>query len=285
MHDMIRGLVRGLRSLARTPIFTLTMTGTLALGIGGTTAAFSPVHSVMLRPLPYPEASELVRIANQVQARDWGSSAADYLALKEQQTLFHGVAAVEWRNATFVSDAKTERILVHSATPGLLPLLGVSTAYGRTFTEEEGLPGTPTVALVSWGFWNRELGGDPTAVGGSIRLDGVEVPVVGIFPRDWGPLLEDVEVLVPLELEPPTRKGPFFLEVFGRLAEGAGAGLALAVLGIRLAAASGSTFFPRTGEVGLTGPVLVFFAVASAASLVLFGLLPALRGSRPQFTL
>jgi predicted permease len=369
------------------------MIGTLALGIGGTTAVFSLVHGVMIRPLPYPEASELVRIASHVQGRDLWFSAADYLALEEQQTLFEGVAAVEWHSATFASDEKTERMLVHSATPGFLPLLGVSPVYGRTFTEEEGLSGTPASAIVSWGFWNRELGGDPTAVGGSIRLDGVDIPVVGILPRDWGPLLEDAEVLVPLKLEPPTRRGPFFLAVFGRLADdahaaaatteleainerifplwqdswpdqestwsltglkeyvlgdvgpsllvllsaalfvflmvctngtslilarlsdrrrelalraalgaskriltlhllsesatlvtlGAGAGLVVAVFGISLAATAGSTFFPRTGELGLTGPVTLFFALATVGSLALFGLLPALRGSHSQF--
>lgn len=134
MGDMIRGLLGGLRGLARTPMFAVTMIGTLALGIGGATAVFSLVHGVLLRSLPYPEASELVRISNHARGRDLWFSAADYLALEEQQTLFEGVAAMEWHRATFASDERTEGILVHSVTPGSFPLLGISPVFGRTFT-------------------------------------------------------------------------------------------------------------------------------------------------------
>jgi predicted permease len=391
MHSMIRGVLGGFRSLSRTPMFALTMIGTMALGIGGMTAVFGVVHGVMLQALPYHEPSELVRLSNRAQGRDLWFSAADYFALEEQRTLFEGVAAMEWHRATFTSDENTEAMLVHSVTPGFFPLLGIDPVHGRTFTEEEGLPGTQPSALVSWGFWNRELGGDPAAVGGSIRLDGVTVPVVGVLPRNSGPLLEDLEILLPLKLEPPTRRGPFFLVAFGRLAEGvgaaaataeleaihermvtlwrgspdqgatwamtglkdyvlgdlrppllvllgaalfvlimvcsngasltlarlwdrrqelavraalgasrrnlaghllaesviiailgAGAGLVFAGFGIRLAVTAGSTILPRTGEVGLSSPVLLFFALTSVGSLALFGLLPALQGSRSE---
>jgi predicted permease len=391
MHSMIRGILGGFRGLSRTPMFALTMVGTLAIGIGGMTAVVSVVHGVMLQALPYHEPSELVRLSNRIQGRDLWFSAADYFALEEQRTLFEGVAAMEWHRATFTSDEKNEAMLVHSVTPGFFPLLGIEPVHGRTFTEEEGLPGTQPSALVSWGFWNRELGGDPAAVGSSIRLDGVAVPVVGVLPRNSGPLLEDLEILVPLKLEPPTRRGPFFLVAFGRLAGGveaaaataeleaihqrmvtlwrnspdrgatwamrglkdyvlgdlrtpllvllgaaffvllmvstngtsltlarlwdrrqelavraalgasrrnlvrhlltesviiailgAGAGLVFAAFGIRLAVTAGSAFLPRTGEVGLTGPVLLLFALTSVGSLALFGLLPALQGSRTE---
>ncbi|MFG1691418.1 ABC transporter permease [Gemmatimonadota bacterium] len=389
MYNMIRELRSSLRGLARTPIFALTIIATLAIGIGGATAVFSVINAVLLEPLPYPESSELVRISNHARGQDWVFSVADYLALEEQQTRFEGVAAMAWNRATYASGEATERMLVHSATPSFFSLLDLRPEYGRTFTAEEGEPGAPSSALVSWGFWNREMDGDPAALGRTIRLDGQDVTVIGVLPRRAGPLLADAEVVTALQLAPPARKGPFFLVALGRLGEGvapasaaaelrtinerifplwqdswpdqettwamtglkeyvvgdvgatllivlgaatfvllmvcvnsaslllarlmdrrrelavrtalgatrgqlmrhlltesallsivgAGAGLLVTVSGIRLVTAFGADFIPRTNEVGLTGPVLLFFAVAATASLVLFGLFPSLRGT------
>jgi predicted permease len=389
MPDLIREIRSSLRGLARAPIFALTIMATLALGIGGTTAVFSVVNAVLLQPLPYPESEELFRISNHARGSDWVFSAVDYLALEEQTTQFEEVAAIEWHGATYSSAEVTERMLVHSVTPSFFSLLDIRPEYGRTFSEEEGEPGSPPVALVGWGFWNRELDGDPAAVGQAIRLDGEEVTVVGVLPREAGPFLTDAEVVVALQLEPPSRKGPFFLVAVGRLGEGAnpsaaaaelrtinerifplwqdswpdqettwamtglkeyvvgdvgtsllvilgaatfvllmvcanaaslllarlidrrrelavraalgasrgrlmghlltesvllallggGIGLFVTLAGIRLVATLGADFIPRTNEVGITPPVLFFFAVVASASLVLFGLLPSLRGT------
>jgi predicted permease len=357
------------------------------LGIGGTTAVFSVVHAVLLNPLPYPEPEDLVRISNSSQGHQWVFSVADYLELEEEQTQFAGVAAMDWTRATYSTDTGSDRMLVHSATPGLFPLLGVPPVHGRAFLEEEAEPGVPSVAVLGWDFWNREFGGDPGRLGETIHLDGREIPVVGVLPARVGPTLENADIILPLQLEPPPRKGPFFLVVLGRLGEGVDSevasaelatinerifpiwkdswtdqestwtmrnlkdyevgdvgsallvvlgaavfvllmvcanaaslllarildrrrelavrtalgasrrnlvshlvlesgllvmlgslgGLGLAVLGIRLAGTLGAPFIPRASEVGLTGPVLIFSLTLSAACLVLFGLLPALK--------
>jgi len=385
----ISGLRARLRSLIKAPVFVVAIVGTLALGIGGTTAVFGVVHAVLLSPLPYPESHELVRIFNSSRGHQWSFSVADYLALEEQQTRFESVAALDWRRATYTNEAGSNRMLVHEATPSLLPLLGVRPAHGRVFLEGEGEPGAPVVALLGWEFWHREFGGDPSRLGEGVRVDGREIPIVGVLPARVGPTLEDAEIILPLQLEPPPRKGPFFLVTLGRLGGGVdqavasaelaainerifpvwqdswsdqettwvmadlkdvvvgdvaptlivilgaavfvllmvcanaaslllarildrrrelavraalGAsrgsvvsllatesgillllgslgGLGLAILGIRLATTMGAPFIPRVSEVGLTAPVLLFLLFLSAGSLVLFGVLPALKAS------
>lgn len=383
----IAGLRLPLRSLARAPVYVGSIVGTLALGIGGITTVFSVVHAVLLSPLPYPEPGELVQISTSSRGNQWPLSAADYLAIEEQQTRFEGVAAMAWTRATYSTDSGSDRMLVHSVTPGLFPLLGVQPAEGRVFLEEERKPGAPVVAVLGWGFWSREFGGDPSRLGEPVRVDGVEVPVVGVLPARVGPSLEDADIILPLQVAPPQRKGPFFLEALGRLGEGVApeaasaelrainerifplwkdswpdqeatwamtdlktrvvgdvgttlvvilgaaafvlimvcanaaslllarivdrrrelavraalgasrenlvaqllaesgllvvlgslGGLGLAGLGIHLTTTLGAPFLPRTSEVGLTGPVLFFSLAMAVTSLVLFGLLPALR--------
>ena len=376
-----------LRGLARAPVFVGSIVGTLALGIGGITMVFSVVHAVLLNPLPYPESQELVQISSSSKGQQWPLSAADYLAIEEQQTRFEAVAAMAWTRATYSTDSGSDRMLVQTVTPGLFPLLGIQPAHGRAFLEEEGNPGAPAVAVLGWEFWSREFGGDPSRLGETVRLDGQEVPVVGVLPAQVGPSLEDAEIILPLQLAPPQRKGPFFLDAFGRLGEGVApeaastelaainerifpiwkdswpdqeatwamtdlktrvvgdigtslmvvlgaaafvlimvcanaaslllarildrrrelavraalgasrknlvgqlvaesgllvvlgsiGGLGLATVGIRLTTTLGAPFIPRTSEVGLTGPVLLFFLAMAVASLVLFGVLPSLK--------
>jgi hypothetical protein len=200
-----------LKGLARTPVYVGSIVGTLALGIGGITTVFSVVHAVLLNPLPYPDSQDLVQISTSSQGREWPLSAADYLAIEEQQTRFDGVGAMSWARATYSNDSGSDRMLVHSVTPGLFPLLGIQPALGRVFLEEEGKPGAPGAAVLGWEFWSREFGGDTNRLGESIRIDGVELPVIGVLPAQVGPSLEDADVLLPLQLAPPQRKGPFFL--------------------------------------------------------------------------
>ncbi len=383
----VTGLRAHLRGLVRAPVFVGSIVGTLALGIGGTTAVFSVVHGVLLKPLPYPESEELVRISNSSKGHQWVFSVADYLALEEQQTHFESVAALQWTRANYSTDTGSDRMLVHSATPGLFPLLGVRPVHGRSFLEEEGIPGAASGAVLGWNFWNREFGGDPNRLGESVRIDGQEIPVVGVLPARVGPTLEDADIILPLQLAPPARKGPFSLVVLGRLGEGVDSdlaaaelsainerifpiwkdswpdqesiwvlnnlkeyvvgdigtsllvvlgasvfvllmvcanaaslllarildrrrelavraalgasrgrlvahlftesgflvilgslgGMGLATVGIRLTTTLGAPFIPRTSEVGLTGPVLLFSLLLCAGCLVLFGLLPALK--------
>lgn len=221
LGGMRRQIGHSVRGLVAAPAFATTAVVTLALGIGAPVALFSVVHGVLLRAMPYPEPDRLVWIFTDAPPNRWNFSAADYLALEERNTTLASFGAWTPQRVTYNDDDGADRILAYAVTPGFLPTLGVEPALGRTFSTEEGKPGAAPVAIVSHEFWQTRLGGDRGVVGSSIRLNGQPYQVIGILPPDVGPLAGSrVDVWPAMQVEPPTRKGPFFLKVVGRLAPG-----------------------------------------------------------------
>jgi predicted permease len=208
------------RGWLRSPVLAATIVLTVGLGLGASTAMFAVVRVVVLDPVPYPGADRLVRIYHAINGNRWTLSVADYLAIEAQQTRFDEVAAYGTSERTFTSRGAAERVRVRSVTAGWFDLLGARAVQGRTFLEADGVLGAPAVAVVSWGFWQRALGGRASPVGRTIRLDGEDFMVVGVLPRDVGPLEERFEVFTALQFEPPTRRGPFWLQVVGRMRAG-----------------------------------------------------------------
>jgi putative ABC transport system permease protein len=219
-----------LRGWGRSPVLAATIVLTFGLGLGASTAMYAVVRAVVLDPLPYEGGDRLLRIYHAVGANRWNLSVADFTAIAAQQTRFDGVAAYTTGERTLVSDDVVERVRVRGVTTGFFELLGERAQTGRTFVAADGVPGAPRTAVVSWGFWQRSLGGAATAVGRSIRLDGQDHVVIGVLPRAVGPLEERFEVFPALQLEPPTRKGPFLFQVVGRLRTGTDTAAAAAEL-------------------------------------------------------
>jgi putative ABC transport system permease protein len=223
-RDTLPGLLRearlAARRLARTPVFTATVVTTLAMGLGGTTAVYSLVHGVLIEPLPYPEPDRLVRIHTAKAEDEWGFSMADYVALVKQQKSFVEVAAFDPNPLTYTTRDGAERIASHSVTPSFFTLLGIVPIRGRTFDDAESMPDAPALAVVSWGFWQSRLGGSPDVVGSVLQLDDTPHEVVGVLPREVGPIENGRDVLTNLRVEQPSRKGPVFLTVIGRVAPG-----------------------------------------------------------------
>ena len=221
LRTLSRDLRHSLRSLMRTPMLTATIVLTVGLGIGATTAIFSVIDAVLIRPLPYSNPGDLVRIYTDQPPNRWPFSVADYLALEEQQTSFRGIAAYWNATMTFTRDDVAERVQGSSVTWNYLSLLGINPIVGRQFNEADGVPGAERVALVSHGFWTRHLARDHAAIGRPIRLNGNDFTVVGVLPRDPGPLEYQREFFITEPLQTPPRKGPFFMRVVGRLHENA----------------------------------------------------------------
>lgn len=221
MHGLLKDLRSSLRSLIKTPDLTTTIVLTVGLGIAGTATVFSAVYAVLLKPLPYPEPGRLVRIYSDHPPHRWPLSVVDYNAIREQQTHFRQIAAYWNTTLTFHQHDLAEGIEAQMVTPGYFSLLGLRPLLGRGFVDGDAVPGTAPAAVVSHRFWRRRLGADPAALGQPISLDGRDYTVVGVLPPDTGPLQEGREVFAVLQLEPPQRKGPFFLRVLGRLAPGA----------------------------------------------------------------
>jgi putative ABC transport system permease protein len=218
----LRNLRHATRALRRAPALSTSIILTIGLGIGGCTAIFAVVDALLIRPLPYPDADRLVWIHTDAPPNQWPFSVADYQALVEQQTTFEKVAAYRRGVVTFTSADVADRIDVGRVTPGFFSLMGIDLASGREALEADAVPGSDRTAVVTAGFASRHLSvtGPATraALGQSITLDGVDYRVVGVLPDDHGPLGRTADVFPTLQLEPPPRKGPFFLSVFGRLA-------------------------------------------------------------------
>jgi len=217
VRSLARDVRFAVRGFARARLLAATVVLTVGLGVGASVAMLAVVNAVLVRPLPYPAPDRLVRIYHALDGNRWPLSVADWDAIREQQTSFASLAAYRPDALTLVRGAEAERVRAKRVTPGYFGVLGVAPAVGRGIEPEEGEPGGPRSVVLSWRLWQRSFGGDPAILGAPIRLDGVEYVVVGILPSASGPLDATYDVFPVLQLDPPVRKGPFFLTLVGRL--------------------------------------------------------------------
>jgi putative ABC transport system permease protein len=243
---MIRDLIHAGRALLRSPSFTLVAVGTIALGIGASTAIFSVVNAVLLRPLPYPDPDRLTLIWGDMLARDvvdFPFPPADFHDLREQGTAFEEVAAVStFRQTLSGDDGEPEQIRVAGVTPNLLPMLGARVRLGRGFEagdavppappapdgDAAGLDPLPAIGILSHDFWQRRYGGDPSVVGRTADMDGQVLEVVGVLEPGTELLFPpgvdvertpDVWVALRVDYAAGSRIN-VFLRVIGKLASG-----------------------------------------------------------------
>jgi len=204
MQSLSRDLSLGVRTLRNNPVFALTAIITLALGIGASTAIFSVVNAVLLRPLPYANADRLAFITQDLRARsvvDFPIGPGDVPDIRANLTSFAAIAALQTgRNVPYTDkDGKAQLVTLAAATTNIFKLLGVPVYQGRDFSTDDGtpnpivqlLPGAqpnpqapppprlPTIGIISYDFWQRAFGGDPSIVGKTINVGG-PVQVVGV---------------------------------------------------------------------------------------------------------
>ncbi|HEV3418060.1 MAG TPA: ABC transporter permease, partial [Pirellulales bacterium] len=174
--------------LAKTPGFTAVAILTLALGIGANVAAFSVVRAVLLRPLPYRQPGQLVRVFDDLRAsnvRDVGMSQPEIEDLQNRSGVFEDISAVWPISANLTGGDRPERVEVVATSTNYFTLLGANAQLGRIYTKQETVPGFIEAAVISDGFWRREFGADPHAIGKKIRLDGDLYTIVGVMPADF----------------------------------------------------------------------------------------------------
>jgi predicted permease len=188
MDNFLRNLQYGARVLARSPGFTLTAMLTLALAIGANTAIFSLVNALMLKPLPYKDAGNIVVPATVFDRlhTDRGSiSYPDILDWKGQTDLFEAVGAFNGASWDVTGTEDPERLKGLSVGDGYFQAMGATPLIGRTFTPQEYLPGPAgRVAVITYGLWMRHFGGDNKVLNTTIELSGVPYVVVGVMPTD-----------------------------------------------------------------------------------------------------
>ena len=188
--DLLKDLTFAVRQLRKNPGFTLVALLTLALGIGASTALFSVVHGVLLRPFPYPHPGRLAVVSlSWPEGRFWLSE-REVLTLREQSTLFEGFAVLDETSTTLLGGKEPQRLDVGLVSTNLFSLLGVQPALGRDFNADEELPGGPRSAIISFGFWQSRYGGEPDILGRLLELDGSDpFRVIGVMPADFRVIL------------------------------------------------------------------------------------------------
>jgi putative ABC transport system permease protein len=205
---MFQDLRYGVRTLLKTPGFTLIAIITLALGIGANTAIFSVVNALMLRPLPYPDPERLVWVDEVAQTRPNNTVfGAHYLEWREQCQTVEGIAAYANDQRTLIGAGEPERVVCGEATENFFPLLGAHAfAVGRNFTAAEDKSGGEHVVVLSHELWQRRYNGDPEAIGKTITLDEDSYTIIGVLPADFR-YFRPFDLWTPLKLDPQVERG------------------------------------------------------------------------------
>jgi putative ABC transport system permease protein len=184
---LVRDVRFAARTLRRSPAFTTIAVVCVALGVCVTTTIFSAVHGILIRPLPYERADELISVYAQNPAREIrGSNVSypDYISWRDANRSFSELALWTWSSHAFSGDGgEAERVEGASVTSNLLPMLGVRPMLGRQFLPEEEEDGKDNVVLLGYGLWQRRFGGDRSVVGRTITVNGRSYIVVGVMPR------------------------------------------------------------------------------------------------------
>jgi putative ABC transport system permease protein len=187
-----------LRQLAKAPGFTAVTLLTLALGIGACAAIFSVVDSVLLRPLPFPEADRIVTLGEMLPGMpDTAVASGKYLAWQKQAGSFETMGALSGMSYNLTGDGEPVHLYAARMTASVLSTLRLSPALGRNFLPEEELPyGRENVAILSHALWRQRFGGHPNVLNQTIQLNGRPFTVVGVMPRESA-LPDRVEIFTP----------------------------------------------------------------------------------------
>ena len=241
MQTLSQDLRYAIRTLLRTPGFTLVATVTLALGFGANTAIFSVVHAVLLRPLPYARPAELVALHESLPAKDnrppqprmaiAPPTSRDWMA----STSFSSIGY--YAGGDFILTGAGEPIRVNGADVSwqFFDTLGVRATTGRFITREEDAPNQPLVCVLGHDLWRARFGADPAIVGKRVELSGRQHTVIGVAEPKFS-FPSSSEIWVPLAL-PQSEYGDdqrlsFYLRAVGRLKRGVTAGQATADLNV-----------------------------------------------------
>jgi predicted permease len=185
LESLLQDVRFGQRMLRKSPGFTAVAVLTLALGIGATTAIFTVVNTVLIRPLPFKNSSSLVMLwENFPFCTKCPFSAPDFTFLQRSQNSFESVGIFQNKEFDISDNGQPERVMAARVSTSIFPILGIEPLLGRTFTSEEDTSGS-NVALLSYGLWQRRYAKDKGIIGRSIEIDRQPYTVVGVMPLDF----------------------------------------------------------------------------------------------------
>jgi predicted permease len=203
LGTVVQDVRYALRGFRRNPVFTVAVIATLALGIGATTAVFSVVDRILFRALPYAHDDRLVSVGLTApiipQEFMLGGS---YYEWRDNQQAFDAFTSETGVNECDLTERNPARLHCAGVEANFLLTFGVSPILGRNFSPDEDRPNGPKVALISFALWDAHYGRDPAIVNKLVDIDGKQVRVIGVLPRDFEmPTLEPADVLVPQQLD------------------------------------------------------------------------------------
>lgn len=205
MGSAARELRQAVRKLFRTPGFTAIAVLTLAVGIGATTAIFSVVEGVLLRPLPYPDSDELVGLWHTAPGLDlpeFEQSNTSYTLYRERTRTFEEIGLVGRRAVTLTGNGEPVRLGAATATASLFRVLAVPPHRGRTFVEGEDDPGAAPVVILSYDLWSERFGAEEGILGQTIGIDNEPFEVIGIMPPGFRYPTDETELWTPHVIAP-----------------------------------------------------------------------------------
>jgi predicted permease len=224
VSGMLQEMRYTLRRLRATPGFTLVSIGTLALGLGATTAIFNVINGVLLKPLPYAHPEQLVSLwmtAPGVKIEDLNMGPSVYFTMADDSRAFQAVSIWTSGTTSITGNGQPEQVSAIFASHELLPILGVKPQLGRLFTAADDDPkGTRTVML-SDGYWRSHFGGDHSVLGRRLLIEGNPVSIIGLLPPSFQFMDQKADLLIPLRFDPAkTNLGVFSYLGVGRLKPG-----------------------------------------------------------------
>jgi putative ABC transport system permease protein len=204
LADLSQDLRYAARSFAKQPGFAATAVLILALGIGATTAIFSLVYGVLLKPLPFDEPQALVSVRQHApHGAGTNHGPATYLTYRENQQSFEDIGIWDGATVSITGGGETpERVEALRVSSSTLQLLRVQPRLGRLFGSEDDRPGGPPRAILTSGYWQRRFGGADDIVGRQVTIDGTATEIVGVLPSSFEFLSSHPAVLLPMPLDP-----------------------------------------------------------------------------------
>ncbi len=203
LDDILRDLRYTLRRLRATPGFTLVSIGTLALGLGATSAIFSVINGVLLKPLPYPHPEQLVAVwmtAPGVKIADLNMAPSVYFTMRDEQRAFQAVSMFATGGTFVTGKSHPEEVQAVFATHELLPILGIRPQLGRSFSTEDDDPDNERTVMLSDGYWRSHFGASRAVLGRRISVESNRVSVIGVLPASFEFMDQKPDLLLPLRV-------------------------------------------------------------------------------------
>jgi predicted permease len=229
LEEIVRNVRFSLRTLRRSPGFAAAAILTLAIGIGANTAVFSVVDAILLKPLPYPEAGQLISVQHTAPGApgimsasgDLRLSASMFFTYADHNRSFEAIGGWSVGTATVTGQGEPEEVRTIIVTKGVLEALGVKPVAGRWLAEADQSPGAARVVMLSYGYWQRRFGGDHGMIGKSLIVGAQPMQIVGVMPAGFRVVDTEAELILPFQFNRAELILPgFFLRSVARLKPG-----------------------------------------------------------------